>query len=60
MTFKRQRFYKKWYKVIARVVGDLVDVMMSYTKRISYVTSDLHKRLLIKPSHLDTRLLWLK
>ncbi|PCS24253.1 hypothetical protein BTN49_0071 [Candidatus Enterovibrio escicola] len=26
----------------------------------SNLTSDLHKRLLIKPSHLDTRLLWLK
>ncbi|PCS21866.1 hypothetical protein BTN49_2552 [Candidatus Enterovibrio escicola] len=24
------------------------------------LTSDLHKRLLIKPSHLDIRLLWLK
>ncbi|PCS23784.1 hypothetical protein BTN49_0753 [Candidatus Enterovibrio escicola] len=37
-----------------------MDVMMSYTKRISYVTSDLHDRLLIKLSHLDIRLLWLK
>ncbi|WP_150138077.1 transposase [Candidatus Enterovibrio escicola] len=29
--------FKKWYEVIARAGGDLVDAMMSYTKRISYV-----------------------
>ena len=42
--FQRVRFYglqatatfKKWYEVIARVAGDLVDAMVSYVKRIAY------------------------
>ncbi|WP_190319216.1 transposase [Candidatus Enterovibrio escicola] len=42
--FQRVEYYvlqattslKKWYEVIARVAGDFVDSMMSYTKRISY------------------------
>ena len=28
--------FKKWYEVIARVAGDLVDAMVSYVKRINY------------------------
>ena len=42
--FQRVRYYglqatasfKKWYEVIARVAGDLVDAMVSYVKRITY------------------------
>ena len=42
--FQRVRYYglqatatfKKWYEVIARVAGDLVDAMVSYIKRITY------------------------
>lgn len=42
--FQRVRYYglqatatfKKWYEVIARVAGDLVDAMVSYVKRIAY------------------------
>ena len=42
--FQRIRYYdlqatatfKKWYEVIARVAGDLVDAMISYVKRIGY------------------------
>ncbi|PCS23737.1 hypothetical protein BTN49_0706 [Candidatus Enterovibrio escicola] len=29
--------FKKWYEVIARAAGDLVNAMMIYTKGISYV-----------------------
>ncbi|WP_190320063.1 hypothetical protein [Candidatus Enterovibrio escicola] len=36
MAFKRQRVCKKWYEVITKAAGDLVDAMMSYTKRINY------------------------
>lgn len=28
--------FKKWYEVIARVAGDLVDAMVSYVHRITY------------------------
>jgi Putative transposase/Transposase zinc-binding domain len=28
---------KKWYEVIARMAGDLVDAMVSYVKRLTYV-----------------------
>ncbi len=42
--FQRVRYYglqasatfKKWYATIARLAGDLVDAMISYTQRISY------------------------
>lgn len=42
--FQRVRYYglqatatfKKWYEVIARSAGDLVDAMVSYIKRITY------------------------
>lgn len=42
--FQRVRYYglqatatfKKWYEVIARVAGDLVDAMVSYVNRIAY------------------------
>jgi len=42
--FQRVRYYglqatatfKKWYEVIARVAGDLVDAMVSYVHRITY------------------------
>ena len=42
--FQRVRYYglqatstfKKWYKIIASVAGDLVDAMTSYVKRIGY------------------------
>jgi hypothetical protein len=42
--FQRVRYYglqatssfKKWYEVIARVAGDLVDAMVSYAKRLTY------------------------
>ncbi len=37
MIFKRQRVLISGIEVIARTAGDLVDTMMSYTKRISYV-----------------------
>ena len=43
--FHRVRYYglqatatfKKWYEVIARVAGDLVDVMVSYVNRVAYI-----------------------
>ncbi len=43
--FQRVRYYglqatatfKKWYEVIARVAGDLVDAMVSYVNRIAYL-----------------------
>jgi hypothetical protein len=42
--FQRVRYYdlqatatfKKWYEVIARVAGDLMDAIISYVKRIGY------------------------
>ena len=28
--------FKKWYEVIARIAGDLVDAMVSYVNRLRY------------------------
>ncbi|WP_190320048.1 hypothetical protein [Candidatus Enterovibrio escicola] len=35
--------FRKWYEVIAKAAGNLVDQMMSYTKHISYVMSCLKR-----------------
>jgi hypothetical protein len=43
-NFQRVRYFglqhtasfKKWYEIIAKVAGDLVDAMVSYAKRITY------------------------